>query len=498
MRRSCLRERPHHGWVWTGIRLMPLPPADFQARVHIPNSGWPIDRTILDPYYERAQQVFQLGPFAYEGSAWATPEHPILPLDPTQLRTRMYQFGDGQVFLKYYRTALADVPNLTICYHATAVELESNADGTAISTVQVKSSPQKTFRVRASQIVVANGGFAATQLLLNSDAQHQGGIGNHSGNLGRYLMDHPYLYGGELIPSSRHIFNETTLYDMRMVENVPVMAHLQLADELLVREPMLGLSVLMFPRERNYEAHRSLNPRQQRGFDAFIKLRRDIVMGHTPHTELFRDVVTGADGLVKRSLDRLLFPKALIGRGGWSRLPMKHLRYHSFEIVHQAEQAPHRDNCVRLSHERDELGMRRIIIDWRWHAEDVAAVMRAQDCFATEFQRSGIGTFKLARQDGQPVVLSHSMAHYMGATRMHADPQQGVVDANCKVHGIANLYVASCSVFPTGGFANPTLTIVALAIRIADQVKRQLAGPPTLNLPAVTLGLDSSNLAIPA
>jgi choline dehydrogenase-like flavoprotein len=71
----------------------------------------------------------------------------------------------------------------------------------------------------------------------------------------------------------------------------------------------------------------------------------------------------------------------------------------------------------------------------------------------------------------------------MGTTRMHADPRQGVVDVNCKVHGVDNLYIAGSSVFPTGGYANPTLTLVALALRLADRLKAQsgcksMAGSP--------------------
>ncbi len=64
--------------------------------------------------------------------------------------------------------------------------------------------------------------------------------------------------------------------------------------------------------------------------------------------------------------------------------------------------------------------------------------------------------------------------HFIGATRMSPDPRDGVVNANCKVHGVDNLYVAGCSVFPTGGHANPTLTIVALAIRLADHLRSRL------------------------
>lgn len=459
------------GATWFGIRLMPLPPADFASRDHMPESGWPIGRATLDPYYGRAQQVFKLGRNAYEGEDWATAESPALPLPAERIRSRMYQFGDGNLFMSEYRRELETTPNITVYYHATATELETSPSGAAVSAVRAMSGPGRGFRVRARHVVLAGGGLATTQLLLNSDAAHQGGIGNQSGKLGRYMMDHPYLCGGELVPTDRTLFERATLYDMRTIEGAVVMGHLQIADEVLVREPLLGLSMILFPRERNHLAHRSLSPRQQRGFDALVELRRELLRGQSPSGRHLGALLNGADGIVKRAVERAIFPKALIGRGGWSRLPFKGRRYHSFEVIQQAEQAPHADNRVVLHHERDALGMRRIAIDWRWHAEDIAATMRGQELYAAELRRAGLGEFQIAREDGAPKVLSHSTAHYMGTTRMHSSPHQGVVDAECRVHGIHNLYVASCSVFPTGGFANPTFTIVALALRIGDTLK---------------------------
>jgi choline dehydrogenase-like flavoprotein len=323
--------------------------------------------------------------------------------------------------------------------------------------------------------VLAGGGMASAQLLLNSDARHAGGIGNQGGALGRYLMDHPLLIGGEIHPTSADLFARSALYDMRQVRGAHVMAHLQIADEVLEREPVLGLSMMIFPRERNYLAHRELNERQQLGVNAFYNLRQTVAHGAKLEPQTVGALLRGADGIVKRSMDEVLFPKARLNVGGWSRMPLKRIRYHSYEVLQQVEQAPHSDNRVSLSHERDALGMRRLVVDWRWHDEDQAATMRAQDLYAEEVHRAGLGEFRIARPDGKPHVFLDSCAHYMGITRMHSDPQRGVVDADCRVHGVSNLSIVSSSVFPTGGFANPTLTIVALALRTADRLKADLA-----------------------
>lgn len=167
-------------------------------------------------------------------------------------------------------------------------------------------------------------------------------------------------------------------------------------------------------------------------------------------------------------------PRASLGRGGWSLQDASALTY--LDVIHQAEQAPHPDNRITLTDVRDPLGQRRIRVDWRWHEEDVAAVRRSQDAFAAALERAGWGRLEPALVDGRPVVESSSSHHFMGTTRMSVRPSDGVVDPSCAVHGVPNLYVASSSTFPRGGYANVTLTAVALGLRVADRVVAAHAG----------------------
>ena len=185
-------------------------------------------------------------------------------------------------------------------------------------------------------------------------------------------------------------------------------------------------------------------------------------------------VILGFDGVAKRALLERTSAGAGIGRGGWSKNLSANHKYALFEVIHQAEQPPRRENRVYLSESRDAFGSRKIAIDWSWSDKDMAATMRSQDLLAGSLQRAGLGRFEILRPEGRPHVRSYSTAHYMGTTRMHSDPRQGVVDSECRVHGIRNLFVASSSVFTTGGFANPTLTIIALTLRIGDHLRAAL------------------------
>jgi choline dehydrogenase-like flavoprotein len=129
------------------------------------------------------------------------------------------------------------------------------------------------------------------------------------------------------------------------------------------------------------------------------------------------------------------------------------------------------ENRVVLGQEKDRFGYPKIQVIWHWDELSRSSFVRASKFFGKEVARAGMGKMVLELDKGDPQLASPSIHHHMGTTRMHDDPRQGVVDANCKVHGIANLFIAGSSTFTTGGYANPTLTIVALAIRLADHLK---------------------------
>lgn len=149
--------------------------------------------------------------------------------------------------------------------------------------------------------------------------------------------------------------------------------------------------------------------------------------------------------------------------------------------MHQAEQSPHKDNRITLSDTRDSFGLPKVDISVTWRDDDVDAIVRAQDSYASSLAAAGWGEYRPARIDGRPVVHSPSSNHFMGTTRMHESPRLGVVDANGAVHGTPNLFVASTSLLPTGGWANVTLTGLALSMRVADALIRQATSPITLS-----------------
>jgi choline dehydrogenase-like flavoprotein len=446
------------------LRLLPLETAVFGARRGVSNAAWPLSPEELAPHLTRAQAWFELPERGYAADEWATADAPALPLDDTGLRTGMYQFADKRVLLQRHRQTLANARNVTLYEHATATRLESTPDGTRIVGVHATTEPGRTLTFEADTVILAQGGLATPQLLLSSPDAAGQAIGNRHDLVGRYFMDHPLLFGGTFVPRHRDLIDRMALYDLRRVDGQSAMAHLRLSDEVLRREDCVSLSALLFPR-------RAMSSRRQAGFEAAQRLRNARRDGGRMRKRDMARALAGIDGVGQQYYDRLYAPISHLGVGGWSEADAPSQRLDHFEVLHQAEQPPRHDNRVLLGEERDDLGQRRIRIDWRWHQDDKARVQRAQQIMARELARSGLGQFHVQ----QPLeVKSTSTTHFMGTTRMHDDPRQGVVDRDGRVHGVDNLYIAGSSVFPGAGYANPTLTLVALALRLGEQLRRQL------------------------
>lgn len=450
-----------------GVRYVPFDPIDFEARSWIPHSGWPISRADLNPYYRRAHEQLRIGSFAYDNED----ENPgIHTLEALGLEASLFRFGPSDVFLDPEINGLGSHQNIDVLLGAHAVDLTTTSSRDHVDEVKVATLQGRRFTVRAKRVVVAAGGIESARILLS--AQGGRGIGS-SRALGRYYMDH------YLVPMARWHFRNPqemralSYFDLRRVLDrsgtAPVMGKISLGRQLQIRDRLVNACISLLPlaAEKDLRAVQGV----KKVFES-VRTRRP------------RDVVSGAQealkrlGYVKVALrDRLQSGVGLIpgfAKGGWSRLERLDWRFQDFELFAFLEQTPNPHNRIELGEERDALGVRRVRLNWRWNELDIDSMKRTQGFLAEAWNRSGYGETNLAPyQRFYERDRYATLAHHMGATRMHESPEFGVVDANLRVHGTDNLYVASSSVFPTGSYANPTLTIVALAHRLADHIKAE-------------------------
>jgi choline dehydrogenase-like flavoprotein len=455
--------------VTPAARYLPLDPLDFEARSWVPDSGWPITSVEMDPYYDRARALCGVGPFDFRGRLPETGREP-LSTPAGELVTRLDQLGAATVFTHLSLEEMRKSDQVQLLTNAIAVELAS-ADGSedGMASTSVRTLGGVAFTIRSRFVVVAGGSPENARLLLNSTSQYSSGLGNHFDNVGRYFMDHPRVLLSHGSYSQQGSMRSMELYEPHSVDGQVLGGKLKLSDEVLRREELLNGNAQFMPYHRSVsqlEAARSarvvLSAVRHRGEVTGVPKHLAKAVRHAPSIAwyLFNR---------HRNLSEVASEDFETGKGKAPR---------SFKLIYQPEQAPSRENRVTLSERRDAFGYRIAHLYSQWSEIDLRSIRRARQIFAAELQASGLADFVQAEDDvfprGADEASPRSAAHLLGTTRMHDDPRHGVVDRDCKIHGTSSVYVAGASVFPTGGCANPTLTVVALAIRLADELKRTM------------------------
>ncbi len=357
-----------------GYRYAPLAPIDFERRDALPNSGWPISRADLDPYYEKAHEVCRIGPFRYRAEDWRSPDAAPLPLDETRVQTHCFLFGPTSVFTREFPERCRRSDNVTLYTHATVTRLVSDTQGRRVLAAEVKTFEGKRIEFRARHFVIAAGGLQTPRLLLASRGEVPQGLGNRHDVVGRYFMDHSLVPSGNFYPDDPTLLDRLHLYDMRLVDGASVLAALSLAEPLMREQGFHNLSATLFPMPelKDVEAIESL-----KALVVDLKSRR---WPEEMITRLWR-IARGSRHLAEMGWHKVVHKAPLMpgfGQGGWSRLKNNHRRYRRLELLAFVEQAPMPDNRVTLIDETDTLGMPKIRLHYRWPQADLERLQNAQ------------------------------------------------------------------------------------------------------------------------
>ncbi|NOZ09923.1 MAG: GMC family oxidoreductase [Gammaproteobacteria bacterium] len=413
---------------WAG-HCRPFDQFDFSVRDWIPHSGWPIKIEELEPYLERSQPILGLGDYDYSSLEQYAKQLKLetLPLDSGRLISVMKQQSPPTRFGTAYRQALKESKNVSVYLYSNVLELITNESASHITRAEVACIDGPKYEVKAKNFVLATGGMENPRIMLLSNKSAPDGLGNSHGLVGRFYTDHILIRPALDISLSRKGFDFRLYSKIHRMNGGRMFGILTASDELTRREKLTRFRFHLY----------NITP----SYDAPV-------------------------GGVFSSIDGAREAQPLTKEGG------------TYMAVHMAmEPIPNPDTFVRLSAKRDLFGQRQLEVNWQVTDAERSNAHRAIELCALEFARMGFGRAyapMLEKPDEWPANFT-SGKHHCGTTRMSDSPKTGVVDRNCKVFDVDNLYVTGSSVFPTIGHTNPTINLVALSLRLADHLKGKMA-----------------------
>jgi len=465
--------------IWGG-RLVPYDPIDFESRDWIAESGWPIGFDDVAPFYPQANQLCDGGQFDYSvaGTFPGSEREMIRGFHGEAFSTdTIERFSMPTNFADRYRDRLAAAKNLRVLLHASVMEIQLDDSGQTVASLDVRTDAGTRLQVVAKEFVLGAGGLETVRLMLASNAVHKNGIGNEHDVVGRYYMAHLAGTIGTFAPST----GPGAVWNQYEIADGQVYCRRRLA---------LRPEAQRKSRSGNFIARlhhtRISDPSHGSGVLSAFRLGR-VAIPERFRTRLQEDVSSWGDlahhvGNVIRDIpaivgfaSHMLFKRRLAAR----KYPSVVIRPRSnrYSLDFHAEQEPNRESQVRLSAtERDEFGMPRLEVDWRYTRQDVATIANSVALFAEDVAKSGCGSYRFEPDEVEQEIRRYGAygGHHLGTTRMGSDPRTSVVDADCRVHGVKNLYVAGGSVFATSSQANPTLTAVALALRLGTHLQGRI------------------------
>jgi choline dehydrogenase-like flavoprotein len=418
---SRVRALGGSGHVWGG-KCVPLDEADFAHRDWLDRTGWPVTRSQMQPFYDRACDLLQIERFNRDWDASPEPDRPPLRINDAFFSaprrfSQVSGFADRPRFDAFCGEFVEASQNITVYLHANVTNIARR--GSRVRSLDVACLNGHRHTAQARTYVLATGGIENVRLLLAS-----GGIGNHSDLLGRCFMGH-VTFG---------VFgNPDGLDTMLCVSD--------------------GQNMSLYTNSAREVTHCVIA--------ATLAGQRRFGTGNFTTT-------LGNPAAAPTAGDAAVLALA-------ARLDANGATARHQPCFFMSEQLPNLESRITLLPEHtDPLGMPRVLLDWVYSERDMANLERSVAALGDALGAEGKGRVRWPLERSQLLSILSTSRHHMGTTRMSADPDHGVVDENCRIHDLRNLYVAGSSVFPTSGIANPTLTLIALAMRLSDHLKRDM------------------------
>lgn len=470
---------------WAGLSS-PLDELDLAPREELGMPGWPVPRAELASYYEQAAQRYRFPPLSFFGSEGFGGLRAAGDLAPEWSRVEEKVFlaaSEPQNFGREFRP-LYESERVDLWLDATVLQLAGEKAANRVHTASVRTRSGRELELRARVFVIATGGIENARLLLSSRGQCPQGLGNEHDQVGRFLMNHPKNYHG-ILELARPL-EELPYYFGCLYEGYAGYAGLRFSSSELTRHGLLNAYVRfepLFPWSDNegIEALVSLAKRSKFFFGRWKKRQKGKIVALRDYSETGddTDLQNQRKSFIERVglLFKILFNAPRVAQYLWFRLlARKKPRIKKVRLRNFMEMLPAGENRVLLAEEKDTYGQPLPLVRHRPSELDQRSLIELHAILREEFEGLGVGRLKSDLAATDPWPIDQDASHHMGTTRMGTDPASSVVDPDCRLHGVDNVYMAGASVFPTSGCANPTFTIVALAIRLAETLRSQVFG----------------------
>jgi choline dehydrogenase-like flavoprotein len=448
----------------------PLDPEDFGSPEGSGMPGWPIAHTDVDRYAADAAELLELPHHRFDVADWSPSLSEPLELAGEEFEHVLVQFSPQTNFAhRYGRRVILD-RHVTVLLNANVTELVMEAGTSRLDALRVRTLTGRSFTVHSRAVVLAAGGIENPRLLLASTAARAAGLGNEHDLVGRCFMEHLHTRAGHV--RLREHAERPSFYRRSSVDGHDVRGLIAPTGAARRRHGLLACTFQVEPAVHNAYSTPFLGWPSAvtfRATNTYLSLRRR----HPQLAAALRDQTDRLWYLGLRSRTARDEKHALAASASELGSDPSQL----LALYARAEQSPNLASRVMLSGRRDALGVPMATLDWRIRDADTASVIGWLDRLDAALRQTGQGRLVGPPQEWDSHITGGP--HHMGTTRMSADPRHGVVDANCRVHSVDNLFVAGSSVFSAGGWANPTFTLVGLSLRLADHLRAVLtAGGP--------------------
>ena len=433
---------------WGG-QALPLSQFDISKKNWVPYSGWPIGMDDIEPFYPDAEKLFQVDPKNYSTDVFEWRSMDALSWDQASLDFHYSKWSPRPNFKPNLIEQYSTHPRITILINAVTHKMDYDAQTQDISRIQIQVGEMKG-TVTARKFVLAAGGIENARLLLVSESLPPNQW------IGRMFQDHPTAQVATVHPTNMHLFQR--YFNYFFIGRTRCLPRISLTQSVQEQKKILAATSFI-----------QFLPREGSVFESLKQIYRAVSRFQIPSRKVVVDQLVS----LRKMGEVIPIAKAFIF-GRYAYVPDSTPR-----LTLMVEQEPSAKSYIGLSDKLDINGMPLPNIHWDISDATIDTIRVFSALLQTEFSRLQMGSIEWdswMKGDNES-IRGHLIDayHHMGTTRMSHSKDTGVVDSNCRMHDVHNLYIAGSSVFPTSGHSNPTLTFMALALRLGQHLKTQTA-----------------------